>query len=69
MDAVRLAEIGQLEKGLPQFFDTGETLSAKRYHSLLAKLQKTRQQRGLLRWRTGLLTGLSASLRAQASKE
>ena len=44
VDATRLAEIGKLEHSLPCFFDAREQLSAKRYQSLLAKLQKVKQQ-------------------------
>lgn len=44
IDALRLAEIGTLERELPRFFDTRETLSQKRYQSLLAKLSKTKQE-------------------------
>lgn len=44
VDAKRLAEIGLLEEKLPIFFDTRESLSSKKYHSLYAKLQKVRQQ-------------------------
>jgi transposase len=44
IDAIRLAEIGRLERNLPVFFDTRELLSKKRYHSLLAKLIKVKQQ-------------------------
>lgn len=44
IDAQRLAEIGRLEKALPMFFDSRETLSKRRYQSLLAKVEKTKQQ-------------------------
>ena len=44
VDAKRLAEIGIIEKNLPLFFDSKESLSAKKYHSLYAKIQKVRQQ-------------------------
>jgi transposase len=44
VDAKRLAEIGAAEKGLPVFFDSRESLSGKKYHSLYAKVQKVRQQ-------------------------
>lgn len=43
IDAKRLAEIGRLEDGLPRFLDTRETLSQRRYHSLLKQLQQTKQ--------------------------
>ncbi len=44
VDALRLAEIGRLEKHLSHFIDAKETLVVKRYQSLLAQLQKTYQQ-------------------------
>lgn len=44
VDAKRLAEIGIIEKNLPLFFDSRESLSAKKYHSLYAKIQKVKQQ-------------------------
>ncbi len=44
VDAKRLAEIGIIEKNLPLFFDSRESLSVKKYHSLYAKIQKVRQQ-------------------------
>jgi transposase len=44
VDAKRLAEIGIIEKELPLFFDSRESLSAKKYHSLYAKIQKVKQQ-------------------------
>jgi len=44
VDAKRLAEIGVIEKNLPLFFDSRESLSAKKYHSLYAKIKKVKQQ-------------------------
>lgn len=44
VDAKRLAEIGIIEKDLPLFFDSRESLSNKKYHSLYAKIQKVKQQ-------------------------
>lgn len=44
VDAKRLAEMGMIEKDLPLFFDSRESLSAKKYHSLYAKIQKVKQQ-------------------------
>ena len=44
VDAKRLAEIGIIEKTLPLFFDSRESLSAKKYHYLYAKIQKVRHQ-------------------------
>jgi len=44
VDAKRLAEIGIIEKDLPLFFDSRESLSVKKYHSLYAKIQKVKQQ-------------------------
>jgi transposase len=44
IDAKRLADIACLESGLPLFFDSRETLSHKRYLSLLRKLEKSKQQ-------------------------
>lgn len=44
IDAKRLAEIGIMEKDLPLFFDSRETLSRKRYLSLLNKVEKSKQQ-------------------------
>lgn len=44
VDAKRLAEIGIIEKDLPIFFDSRESLSNKKYHSLYAKIQKVKQQ-------------------------
>jgi transposase len=44
VDAKRLAEMGVIEKDLPLFFDSRESLSAKKYHSLYAKIQKVKQQ-------------------------
>jgi len=44
IDAKRLAEIGRIERGLPLFFDSRETLSRKRYLSLLRKVEKAKQQ-------------------------
>jgi len=44
VDAKRLAEIGIIEKDLPLFFDSRESLSNKKYHSLYAKMQKVKQQ-------------------------
>ena len=44
IDARRLADIGLMEMNLPLFFDSRETLSKKRYLSLLRKLEKTKQQ-------------------------
>ena len=44
VDAKRLAEIGIIEQDLPLFFDTRESLSARKYHSLYAKVQKVKQQ-------------------------
>lgn len=44
VDAKRLAEIGIIENNLPLFFDSRESLSVKKYHSLYAKIQKVRQQ-------------------------
>jgi len=38
IDSIRLAEIGFLEKDLPIFFDSRESLSGKKYHSLYAKI-------------------------------
>jgi len=39
VDAKRLAEIGIIEKDLPLFFDSRESLSSRKYHSLYAKIQ------------------------------
>lgn len=44
VDAKRLAEIGIIEKDLPLFFDSREDISAKKYHTLYAKIQKVKQQ-------------------------
>jgi len=44
IDARRLADIGRMEQDLPLFFDSRETLSRKRYLSLLHKVEKARQQ-------------------------
>lgn len=44
VDAKRLAEIGIIEKDLPIFFDTRESLRNRKYHSLYAKIQRVRQQ-------------------------
>lgn len=44
IDAKRLAEIGTIEKDLPLFFDSRESLSIKKYHSLYAKIVKIKQQ-------------------------
>lgn len=44
IDAKRLAEIGIIEKDLPLFFDSRESLSSKKYHSLYAKVKKVNQQ-------------------------
>ncbi|MBU1910981.1 IS110 family transposase [Patescibacteria group bacterium] len=44
IDAKRLADIGTIETNLPLFFDSRESLSQKRYLSLIRKLEKTKQQ-------------------------
>jgi len=44
VDAKRLAEIGIIEADLPLFFDSRESLSARKYHSLYAKIQKIKQK-------------------------
>ena len=44
VDAKRLAEIGVIEDSLPLFLDSRENLSAKKYHSLYAKIRKGKQQ-------------------------
>ena len=44
VDVKRLAEIGLIEKDLPLFFNSRESLSVKKYHSLYAKIQKVKQQ-------------------------
>ena len=44
VDAKRLAEIGIIEDNLPIFFDSKESLSTKKYHSLYAKIIKIKQQ-------------------------
>lgn len=44
VDARRLAEIGIIEEDLPLFFDSRESLSSKKYHSLYAKILKVKQQ-------------------------
>lgn len=44
VDAIRLAEIAKLEPNLPKFFDSRETLKNKRFHALLKKLEKVKQE-------------------------
>lgn len=44
VDAMRLAEIGLIEENLPNFIQTRGQLAHKKYHSLYAKLKKTKQQ-------------------------
>ncbi|MEI7750442.1 MAG: IS110 family transposase [Candidatus Moraniibacteriota bacterium] len=44
VDASRLADISRLEQGLPLFFDSRESLTRKRYQTLLARLMKTKQE-------------------------
>lgn len=44
IDAARLAEIGLREKSLSKFFDSRETLSHRRYVSLLSKVEHVKQQ-------------------------
>ncbi len=43
VDAKRLAEIGIIEEDLPLFFDSRQSLSSKKYHSLYAKIKKVHQ--------------------------
>lgn len=43
VDAKRLAEIGIIEEDLPLFFDSRQSLSSKKYHSLYAKIKKVYQ--------------------------
>lgn len=44
IDAIRLTDIARIEDDLPVFFDSRETLKVKRYESLLAILERTKQQ-------------------------
>jgi transposase len=44
IDAIRLAEIAKLEPNLPKFFDSRGSLKNKRFHSLLKKLEKVKQE-------------------------
>lgn len=44
IDAKRLIDIARIEENLPVFFDSRETLTRKRYESLLAMLGHTKQQ-------------------------
>lgn len=44
IDAKRLAEMALIETDLPLFYDSRESLSAKKYQSLYAKIQKVKQQ-------------------------
>jgi len=44
IDAARLAEIGTIDRSLPAFDDTRDTIAAKKLLSALAHLERTRQQ-------------------------